>query len=95
MFNKYYQIKSCYERENKDSKQNEVVIIANEVKWKWLLSSYNNYFIFTPEEFVKKFWTKIKNDVYNKWLERLNIEVWCEIINDVHWVIDNLPAELN
>lgn len=94
MYNKYYQIKSCYERENKETKQNEVVVIANELKGKWLLSIYSNYFIFTPEEFVKKFWSKIKNDQYNKWLERLNIEVWVEYSLDVHWVCDNLPENL-
>lgn len=94
MFKKYYQIKSCYERENKESKENEVVIIANEVKWKGLLSSFSNYFVFTPEEFVKKFWSSIKNDQYNKWLERLNVLVNCEIINDVQGVVENLPDDL-
>lgn len=95
MFNKYYQIKSCYERENKDTKKKEVVLVWQEIKWKGLLSSYSNYFILTPEEFIKKFWSKIKNDEYNKWLERLYYEVWVDYSFDVHWVVDKLPEKFN
>ena len=93
MFNKYYQVKSCYERENKDTKKKEVVIVWQEIKWKWLLSSYSNYFILTPEEFIKKFWSKIKNDEFNKWLERSYFEVWVEYAFDVHGVVDKVPEK--
>lgn len=95
MFNRYYQIKSCYERENKDTKKKEVVLVWQEIKWKGLLSSYSNYFILTPEEFIKKFWSKIKNDEYNKWLERFYFEVWVDYSFDVHWVVDKLPEKFN
>ena len=36
MFNKYYEIKSVYERENKETKENEVVVICNEIECKKL-----------------------------------------------------------
>jgi len=94
MFNKYYQIKSCYERENKETKRKEVVLVWNEIKGKWLLSSFSNYFILTPDDFMKKFWSKVKNDEYNKGLERVNFEVWVEYAFEVHGVVDKLPDNL-
>lgn len=94
MYNKYYQIKSCYERENKETKKKEVVLIWNEIKWKGLLSSFSNFFTLSPEDFTKKFWTHVKPDEYNKWLERKNLEVWCETMFEVHWIIDDLPEKL-
>lgn len=95
MFNKYYQVKSCYERENKDTKKKEVVVVWQEFKWKGLLSSYTNYFVLTPEDFIKKFWSKIKNDEYNKGLERVPFEVGVDYSFDVHWVVDKLPEKFN
>lgn len=93
MYSKYYSIKSCYERENKETKQNEVVVIASEIKGKWLISTYSRYFVMTPEEFVAKFKSKIKNDAYNKWLERVNFEWECEEICNIKWVCENLPEK--
>lgn len=94
MFNKYYQISSCYERENKETKENEVVIICNELKWKWVISSFRNYFTFTPEDFAKKFWHVVKKDQRNFWLERQSLEVGCEYLYDVHWITKDLPESL-
>ena len=93
MFNKYYQVKSCYERENKDTKKKEFVVVWQEIKWKWLLASYSNYFTLTPEEFIKKFWSKAKDDLYNKGLERVRFEVWCDYLYEIHGVVDKLPEK--
>lgn len=95
MFNKYYQVKSCYERENKETKKKEIVVIWQEIKWKWLLSSYSNYFVLTPEEFIKRFWSKAKNDEFNKGLERQYFEVWVDYSFDVHWLVDKLPEKFD
>ena len=94
MFNKYYQVKSCYERENKDTKKKEVVVVWQEIKGKGLLSSYSNYFILTPDEFIKKFGSKSQDDEFNKGLERENFEVWVNYSFEVHGLVDRLPDDL-
>lgn len=91
---KYYVIKSCFERINNDTQQNEVMIIANELKWKNLLSSFNQYFFLTPEDFVAKFWSLIKNDEFNKWLTGVNLEVEIEIHRNLLGVANNIPDDL-
>lgn len=94
MFNKYYEIKSVYERENKETKENEVVVICNEIKWKWIVTSYTQFFVFTPMEFASKFWSEVKKDQRNFWLERLPLEVWVKYEYEVHWINRNLPDNL-
>lgn len=94
MFNKYYEIKSVYERENKETKENEVVVICNEIKWKWIVTSYTQFFVFTPIEFASKFWSEVKKDQRNFWLERLPLEVWVKYEYEVHWINRNLPDNL-
>lgn len=95
MYNRYFQIKSCYERTNKETNKKEIVLVWNQIKWKGLISQYSKYLVMTPEDFNKKFAWKIKDWEYNKGLERLPIEVWVEEIYDVHWVCDRLPTELS
>lgn len=70
MLNKYFEIRSCYERENKDTQEKEVVIIANELRWKGAISSYSQYFVFTPEKFVEMFRGEINKEARNFGLER-------------------------
>lgn len=94
MFNKYYEIKSVYERENKETKENEVVVICNEIKWKWIVTSYTQFFVFTPMEFASKFWSEVKKDQRNFGLERLPLEVWVKYEYEVHWINRNLPDNL-
>lgn len=95
MYNRYFQISSCYKRENKDLKKQEIVIVWNQIKWKGLISQYKKYLVMSPEDFNKKFAWKIKEWEYNLGLTNSNIEVWVEEMYDVHWIIDKLPTELN
>lgn len=94
MFNKYFEIKSCYLRENKNNGEDEYVIVCNEIRWKWVVASYTRFFTFTEEEFVEKFRNKIKKDARNYWLERLPLEVGCDYTFQVHWITENLPENL-
>ena len=94
MFNKYFEIKSCYLRENKDSWDDEYVVVCNEIKWKWVVASYTRFFTFNQEEFLKKFWSVLKEDARNYGLERLPLEVWCDYTFEVHWINKNLPDYL-
>lgn len=96
MFKKYFEIKSVYERENKETKEQEVVIIANELRWKGIISSYTNYFVLTPTTFVEKFKNEIDKDKRNFGLERKNLEVDCEYSYTPNVIVssDNLPESL-
>lgn len=93
-FLKYFRIKSCFEREIPNSDSTEVLIIANEIKWKNLLNSYDRFFHLTPEDFVNKFQNQIKNDEYNKWLTWVNFSAETEyhFKNITH--CENLPDNL-
>lgn len=91
---KYYCIQSCYERQNKESWENEVVLVVNEWKGKWILSSYSLWIKYTPEEFVKKFWNQIKNDEYNKWLSRKNMRCEVEMLRKNEEIVNDLPVDL-
>lgn len=90
---KYYSIQSCYERQSKETWENEVVLIVNEWKWKGILSSYTQWLTFTPEVFVKKFWSQIKNDEYNKWLSRKNLRCEIEIVKKNEEIVSDLPDD--
>ena len=94
MFNKYYEIRGCYERENNDSKAKEVVIICNEIKWKGILSSYTNYFTLSPEDFIRKFGSSIVKDDKNFGLVRKTLEVGVDYIHDLHGITNTLPESL-
>ena len=93
MFNKYYSISACYERQNEETKKDEFVIVCNEIKGKGLLSSYTNYFKIPKEDFLRKFQNDYKKDVYNKWLERKILEVWVEFSHDVHGIVASVPEK--
>lgn len=94
MFNKYFEIKSCYLRENKESGDDEYVVVCNEIRGKGVVSSYTRFFTFTEEEFIKKFWSEIKKDSRNYGLERLPLEVGCDYTFEVHGINKNLPDTL-
>ena len=93
-FYKYYQIESCYERQNKESGENEVCVVAHEWKGKWILSSYPVWLIYSPEKFVEKFWKKIDNEAFNKWLSRLNLRCEVEFVRKNECIIDSLPDDM-
>lgn len=94
VYYKYYKINSCYERENKETKDPEVVVVWNEIKTKWTMSQYPKWFVYSPEDFVAKFWSKIKKDEYNKWLTGLILrgEVDFQIKNEE--ITEDLPDDL-
>lgn len=93
-FYKYYQVESCYERENKETKENEVCLVVHEWKGKGILSSYPIWIIYSPEEFVKKYGSIIKNDEYNKWLSRKNLRCEVEFMRKNECIIDSLPDDM-
>lgn len=96
MFTKYFEITSCYERENKETKDKEIVIIGNELRWKWVISSFSRFFVLTPEKFVEKFRNHIKENERNLWLTRLKLAVDTDYIYDPNKIVsDNeLPDTL-
>ena len=91
---KYYKLNSCFKRENKETKEEEIVVIGNEIRGKGLISSYPKWFTFDPEEFVNIFWSKIKKDEYNMWLNGVNFrgEVDFNVSNIES--VDTLPDDL-
>ena len=96
MFTKYFEITSAYERENKETKDKEVVIIWNELRWKGVISSFSRFFVFTPEEFVSKFRSYIKENERNFWLTRLKLAVDTDYIYSPKDIVsdNNLPENL-
>lgn len=91
---KYYQIQSCYERQSKETWENEVVLIVNEWKGKWILSSYSTWLTYSPAEFVEKFKDHIKNDEYNKGLTRKNIRCEIDYVRKNEQLVNDLPDDL-
>lgn len=96
MLNKYFEIRSCYERENKETKEKEVVVIANELRWKGAISSYTQFFVFEPEKFVEMFRGDIRKDERNFWLERKVLNCDLEYLYHPKCIVskDNIPENL-
>ena len=91
---KYYKIQSCYTRNNKESGEEEVVVIWNEYKWKSIISSYPQWFVYTPQDFVEKFWSHIKKDEYNKGLTWLIMRSEINFSHDNECIVKELPDDL-
>lgn len=91
-FKKYFQISSAFTYENKDWKK-MACLKGRQILGKSQLSTYKRSFYFDQDAFNLKFKDHIKEDVYNKWLEDLILEV--EITEVPTQIVKSVPEKPN